>query len=125
MGGFCFHAGRRGESLAPGQARFPPRVHGCGAGGLEIATAVAPALDRKRYFVNYVFTLTSEKLVAMCSLPLVTRKKACERSPWCGSPAYVSQGHTLRAKAIVFGWLVFPKEANITLALITLKIAKR
>lgn len=28
-------------------------------------------------------------------------------------------------KAIVFGWLVFSKEADVILALITLKIAKR
>lgn len=37
----------------------------------------------------------------------------------------VSWGHTLGVKAVVFGWLVFPKEAEVILALITLKIAKR
>lgn len=91
-----------------------------------MATAVAPALDHKRYFVNYViFTLTSEKIVAACSVLLVTGKAAYGRSPWCGSPACETRGHTLRAKAVVSGWLVFPKEADVTLALMTLEIAKR
>lgn len=93
---------------------------------------MAQAVDHKKYFVNDIFTLTFKKIVTTCSLLLVTEEEPCA-GMW-GNPgpgvrlvaAFLSPTEDLpQCKGIPFFWLVFPKEADVILALITFRITRR
>jgi len=76
-------------------------------------------------FLNYAFMLTFQKIVDACSLSLRTEDVPSEDvSPCRGLPMPHEDTRGLKG-CVVFGQLVFPREADPVLALITLKIAKR